>query len=928
MPEAVILSVVKKIGIALGIEALNHARSLLQNFVTQLTELQGRMGRIRRELGLMHGFLCRVDVRYQKNPTYETWVQELRMLAHRIEDIVDEYLYLVGHRHGTGWGTYLKAGFKQPNVLLSLNRIASFAEEAEVNLVHLFQAKDRWVSMVGDENLSDSTYIVERSQHLASISRSLVEEDLVGVHKNREKLEQWLGGDDLERSVIVLHGMGGLGKTALAGNVYKNEREKFECHAWVSISQTYSIKDVLKCLITELYEGRNSTPGNMDHMGTTTLQHKLKTFLEDKKYLIILDDVWDPEAVSDLFGALVQNQKKSRVLLTTRIAGVAQHALQNRRITLGALSNDHSWELFCKMGFLRDTNHKCPIELAELAQEIVSKCKGIPLAIVAVGRLLFVRDKTREEFKRICDQLEWELVNNPSMEHVRNILYLSYIYLPAHLKSCFLYCSLFPEDCLFRRKKIARLWTAEAFIEERGSSTLEEVAEGYMKELVHRNMLQLVERNSFGRIKKFRMHDILRELAVDLCRSDCFGVTYEEDKSRISLEKAGRRLVIHKLKKNIEQSIPSIHQLRSITALDNTMPSSTLLPLVSEKSRYMTVLELSGLPIEKIPYAIGDLFNLRHLGLRNSKVKMLPESIEKLSNLLTLDLHNSDVHKLPSGIVKLMKLRHLFTQKFIDPSGRFPLSVSGVSIRKGLGNLSNLHTLQALDVHDDSVKQLEDLRQLRSLRLVNVKRIYCGRLCESLVQMKYLSTLYLNASDENEVLELNALPPSLQKLGLRGPLHVETLHESPLFQVIGQNLYSLGLYWSRLIEDPLPSLSRLTNLTELFFIKAYNGEQLVFRAEWFPNLKALQLMDLPCLKQLEIEEGAMATLERLFLVNLDSMTEVPPSIAVLVTLHYLGFYEITSGFLALLRQCPKIGGMRRYWYTLRTDLPSDPQKVM
>ncbi|CAM0913503.1 unnamed protein product [Alopecurus aequalis] len=663
----------------------------------------------------------------------------------------------------------------------------------------------------------------------------------------------------------------------------------------------------------------------MDHMGTTALQDKLKTFLEDKKYLIILDDVWAPEAVSDLFGALVQNQKKSRVLVTTRIDGVAHHALQDRRITLEPLSKDHSWELFCKMGFLRDTNHKCPIELTELAQEIVSKCKGIPLAIVAVARLLFVRDKTREEFKRMRDQLDWELVNNPSMEHVRNILYLSFIYLPTHLKSCFLYCSLFPEDCLFRRKKTARLWTAEGFIEERGSSTLEEVAEGYMKELVHRNMLQLVERNTFGRIKKFRMHDILRELAVDLCRNDHFGVTYEEDKSRISLEKAGRRLVVHKLKKNIEQSIPRIHQLRSIIALGNTMPSSNLLPLLSEKSRYMTVLELSGLHIEKIPYAIGDLFNLRHLGLRNSKVKMLPESVEKLSNLLTLDLHNSDVHKLPSGVAKLMKLRHLFAQKFIDPSGRVTQSVSGVSIHKGLGNLTSLHTLQALEVHDDSVRQLGELRQLRSLRLLNVKRIHCGRLCKSLVQMQFLSTLYLNATDENEVLQLNALPPNLQKLGLRGRLHAETLHESPLFQAIGKNLYSLDLYWSQLVEDPLPSFSRLTNLTGLFFTKAYNGEQLVFREEWFPNLKALQLMDLPCLKRLEIEQGAMATLERLYLVNLNSMMEVPPSIEVLVTLQYLGFYEITSGFLALLRQCPKIGGMRRYWYTLRPDpLPAAP----
>ena len=69
------------------------------------------------------------------------------------------------------------------------------------------------------------------------------------MDKNREKLEQWLAGDELERSVIVLHGMGGLGKTTLAANVYRKESENFDCHCWVSVSQTYSREDVLKKLI-------------------------------------------------------------------------------------------------------------------------------------------------------------------------------------------------------------------------------------------------------------------------------------------------------------------------------------------------------------------------------------------------------------------------------------------------------------------------------------------------------------------------------------------------------------------------------------------------------------------------------------------------------------------------------------------------------
>ncbi|VAH99113.1 unnamed protein product [Triticum turgidum subsp. durum] len=346
------------------------------------------------------------------------------------------------------------------------------------------------------------------------------------------------------------------------------------------------------------------------------------------------------------------------------------------------------------------------------------------------------------------------------------------------------------------------------------------------------------------------------------------------------------------------------------------MPSP-IITLLCEKSRYMTVLELSGLPIEKIPDAIGDLFNLRHLGLRNSKVKKLPKTIEKLSNLLTLNLHQSDTHELPNGIVKLKKLRHLFVERIIDPNGRELAWGSGICIPNGLGNLTNLQTLQALEAQDVSLRHLGELRQMRSLRLWNVKGIYCGRISESLVQMPYLSNLCVNASDEKEVLLLNVCLPSLQKLYLSGRLAEGALDESPLFQAVGgKNLYELFLYWSQLREDLLPSLSRLSNLTNLQFNRAYKGEQLAFLAGWFPKLKILSLKALPNLNQLVIQQGTMVSLEKLFLINLRSMTEVPAGIEFLMPLQYLAFFDITGDFLTLLRQCSAIQ-VTKWQHTLR-----------
>ncbi|EMS49595.1 Disease resistance protein RPM1 [Triticum urartu] len=812
MAEIVLLLVIEKIGVALANGAAHQASAHFSRYAARLIELQGSMGRVVRELRIIHDVLCQMGIRNRHNQVYEGWLDEVRKVAHAMEDMVDEYMYQVGREHDTGCCFYLKKGLRKPRSLLSLNQISSKVKEIEKDLAHLSEMKNRWVPMINNADTSSLNYMIKKSQDLANTSRSLDNEDLVGVDENRGKLEQWLGSDDVECSLITLTGMA---------------------------------------------------------MDITSLQETLKRYLGEMKYLIILDDVWTPDAFEDLSRSLVCNGKGSRLIITTRQGDVAALASQGHVLTLEPLPEDKAWDLFCKKSFPKETSHHCPSELRLLSEEILSKCKGLPLAIVSIGSLLHVREKTVEEWKRINDQLSWEILNNSRLDHIRNVLHLSFIYLPTYLKSCFLYCSLFPEDYLFHRRKLVRLWMAEGFIVEKGASTLEEVAESYVKEL-----------------------------------------------------RDGRRLVVHKLKKDIQQPFSIIHVLRTFITLEKSMSSFPLLPLLSEKSRYMTVLELSGLPIEKIPDAIGDLFNLRYLGLRYSKVKLLPKSIEKLSNLLTLDLCGSDIHELPPGIGKLNKLRHLFAEKNII-SGRIQniRYARGVCFPIGLGNLTNLQTVQALEVQevDGSIRQLRELRQLRSLRIWVVKGTFCEHLCESLVLMQFLSNLNVSASDENEVLLLNALPPSLQKLSLGGRLpEGALLAESPLFQAMEQNLCSLRLSWSQLREDPLPSLSRLPNLMDLCLDKAYNGEKLEFLTGWFPKLKSLYLWDMPDLKMLEIHQGAVTALETLVLGNLESMVEVPPGLEFLMPLQLLSFREITRDFVTLLRQSPQLVGLQ-WQHTLRDN---------
>ena len=120
-----ILLAIKKIGIALAKGAADQASVQFAKYGAQLLELQDSMGRVARELRVMHDVLCEMDIRNRSNQVYEGWLEEVHKVAYVMEDMVDEYLYLVGREHDIGCCFFLKKGFKKPRSLLSLNRIAS-----------------------------------------------------------------------------------------------------------------------------------------------------------------------------------------------------------------------------------------------------------------------------------------------------------------------------------------------------------------------------------------------------------------------------------------------------------------------------------------------------------------------------------------------------------------------------------------------------------------------------------------------------------------------------------------------------------------------------------------------------------------------------------------------------------------------------------
>ncbi|CAO2148399.1 unnamed protein product [Urochloa humidicola] len=633
-------------------------------------------------------------------------------------------------------------------------------------------------------------------------------------------------------------------------------------------------------------------------MDVHDLKEEIKKKLQSRKYLIVLDDVWEQEVYFKIHDAF-KNYQASRIIITTRKDHVGAIASFDHHLELEPLNGPDAFDLFCRRAFHNKKQHKCPEEFEEIAKSIVDRCHGLPLAIVTIGSLLSSRPRINI-WNQTYNQLRSELSTN---DHVRAVLNLSYHDLSGDLRNCFLYCSLFPEDYPMSRESLVWLWVAEGFVLSKEKSTPEEVAEGNLMELIHRNMLEVVDYDELGRVSTCKMHDIMRDLALSVAKEEKFGCANDYG-SIIHVDQNVRRLSLCRWKVNTSLKV-KFPRLRSFVAHGIISSTTEMLSSILSDSRHLTVLELQDSGITEVPTFIGNLFNLRYIGLRRTNVKSLPESIEKLFNLYTLDIKQTQIEKLPRGIVKVKKLRHLLADRFADEKQSDFRYFVGVEAPKGLSNLEELQTLETVQASKDLAEQLKKLMQLRSIWIDNVSATDCANLFATLSMMPLLSSLLISATDVNEKLCLEALDPistKLHRLIARGQWAAGTLNY-PIFRNHGEHLKYLALSSCQLGEDPLGVLApHVPNLTYLSLNKVNSAGTLVLCAGCFPHLKTLVLKRMPDVKQMEIGDGALPRIEGLYILSLTQLDKVPQGIESLLSLKRLWLLNLHSEFKTLANE--------------------------
>lgn len=413
---------------------------------------------------------------------------------------------------------------------------------------------------------------------------------VVGLEEHLIRVMEELTGQQHKRQIFPIVGMGGIGKTTLCRNVYENPLivQHFHIRAWITVSQDYSVREIIQRLLRQIrtpfereYQETKQTFNNEQR--DDQLGEELYKGLSGRKYLIVMDDIWGTEVWDEVKMFLPDNGNGSRIMVTTRLSDVAHRLSSCSPYKMDFLDENESWSLLCQIVFGQESY---PIEFEDIGKQIARNCRGLPLAIVVVGGLLSKSDMTEEYWEYVAQHL-CSVVNSENDEHCLSMLYLSYKHLPVHLKPCFLYMGMFPEDREIRVSKLIKLWVAEGFLKAITAKSLEEVAEDYVKDLIDRNLVMVRTRKSSTKMRSCGIHDLLRDLCSKVAHKENFSLLITETDpgikslgKQIDLEVAprGRGTYIFQ---NIRSRISNFFGLKGddrAPSFPHPIPSSTLTP--------------------------------------------------------------------------------------------------------------------------------------------------------------------------------------------------------------------------------------------------------------------------------------------------------------------------------------------------------------
>ncbi|CAL1385841.1 unnamed protein product [Linum trigynum] len=753
----------------------------------------------------IEALLLDAEEKQLKNESIRDWLKKLKDVSYEIDDVLDEWRTEVLKRRLEGdddaSGGCLE--LKLIQIADVLKRVCPFLPTYcfsidEIGLRYDIGSRMKYLNERLDDidkekkrhNLTPKQTASYSSLPTSSVINS---SDLKVRQGEFEILQGKLlddGNDQLGVRSISIQGLGGFGKTTLAKMLYNDKKVE-------------------------------------DHFSK-----RIKSLMEVKKFLLVLDDVWEDSQSKweELISSVSHGLPGSKILVTTRKEGVSHvfRCIKKDIFPLPNISDGECLTIFTQIAFYgwSDEEREC---VEDLCERVVEKCSGSPLAAKVLGGVLHVKKSKRDWIQLLGSEM-WQI--EKGRDEVLAPLALSYYDLPPTLRQCFQFCSVFPQDYEMEKEELIKLWISQGFLKATTNQDMEKVGEEYFQILVTRSLLQDVENEwQLGEERTLcKMHDLVHDFARLTTKNECISIL-KQDSSLLLIINEVRHLMVSDLSsEEINKLISSIissrfsstkrnHYLRSFTMRNG----SAIEPEVYAHLRGIRSLILNYCDLEEIPSTINQLIHLRHLDLSNNRHLMdLPEEICELYNLESLLLnHNENLRMFPSGMGnKLVNLKHL--ENYEVPAV-LPKSMTrlGNSLKK-LTTFNVVYDQEADTEGATNTGDLECMNQIqgsltitRLSKVTNCEEVERAELAkkESLTRLslEFDSSEYGDSDKEEQVLEAIRPPSSLERLYI-GEYRGGSIFPSWLLSL--SNLTSLAFHGCHEVEH-LPPFGALPSLEEL-----------------------------------------------------------------------------------------------------------------